>query len=235
MRVHILQHVSFEGPSCIQDWCHSRQLTLSRTRFFAADELPDIQQLDLLIVLGGPMGVADSDDYSWLTDEIRFIRDCIAANKVILGICLGAQLIAHCLGARVTKNPHKEIGWFDVQRHPSLARQHPLADILPERFCAFHWHGETFALPDGALPLASSAGCKNQGFLYNDRILALQFHLEPSLASARQLIEHCRDELVTGPFIQSGALMLAEPARFDQAQQHMVALLDYLLQQVPGE
>ena len=230
MRVHILQHVPFEGPSTITNWCGDRGLSYSKTLMFKGDALPDPDELDFLIVLGGPMGVTDQDDFPWLRDELTFIHRCIDANKIMLGICLGAQMIAHSLGAAVTRNTHTEIGWFAVDRHPALTG-HPLAEILPDSFDAFHWHGDTFAIPNRAIPVASSEACANQGFVYRDRIVGLQFHLETSLAAAQMLINHCRYELTQGPFIQTEEKMLSRPERFEHAQRRLSRVLDFLLAQ----
>jgi len=228
MRMHIIQHVTFEGPAAISDWCNTRGLTLNKTRLYQGDTLPDAEQFDFLVILGGPMSVNDRADYPWLSDELALISNSIAAGKTMLGICLGAQMIAQSLGAAVTGNPGKEIGWFGLQRHTALS-DHPLADILPENFDAFHWHGETFAIPNMAIPMARSEACVNQGFVYKDKVVALQFHLETSLGSARLLINNSRDELVKGPFIQTETKMLSQPERFEHGQKRMFQLLDYLL------
>ena len=230
MNIHILQHAAFEGPACISDWCSKAQLSLTRTHLYQGDPLPDIKALDILVVLGGPMSVTDKEHYPWLNDELSFIRQCIAEDKTVLGICLGAQLVATSLGARVTPNQDKEIGWFALQRDAALA-DHPLARILPENFDAFHWHGETFALPEGAVPLASSAACANQGFVYKDKVLGLQFHLETSFGLANLLIKNCHYDLAEGPYTQTETEMLSKPERFDQAQRRMYQLLDYVLNQ----
>lgn len=230
MRVHILQHIAFEGPAMITNWCGDRDLTLSKSLMFAQDALPDLDAFDFLIILGGPMGVNDQADYPWLVEELAFIQRCIEANKIILGICLGAQLIAHCLGAAVKRNTYNEIGWFAVDRHPALLG-HPLADILPASFDAFHWHGDTFAIPNRAIPVASSEACVNQGFVYRDRVVALQFHLETNLAAAQMLIRQCHSSLSPGPFIQSEEKMLSRPERFEHAQRRMYKVLDFLLAQ----
>jgi len=230
MRVHILQHVSFEGPSTITNWCGDRGLSYAKTLMFSNDVLPEINDFDFLIILGGPMGVNDHDDFPWLGDELAFIQRSINADKIMLGICLGAQLIAHCLGAPITRNTHTEIGWFAVDRHPALLG-HPLAEILPDSFDAFHWHGDTFAIPNRAIPVASSEACSNQGFVYRDRVVGLQFHLETNLAAAQLLINHCRNELTPGPFIQSEEKILSRPERFEHAQRRMYKVLDFLLAQ----
>ena len=117
-----------------------------------------------------------------------------------------------------------------MQRDAGLA-DHPLARILPEVFDAFHWHGETFSLPDGAQAIGGSEACANQGFVYHDKVIALQFHLETSLGAATLLSKNCHEDLDAGPYSQSEDEILARPERFSQAQQRMYQLLDYLLEQ----
>jgi len=230
MHIHILQHVPFESPACISDWCGRVGFIPTLIHMYEGDALPAVNDIDILIILGGPMSVTDTADYPWLNDELSFIRECIDADKTVLGICLGAQMIASCLGGSISVNPDKEVGWFNVRRDAGLA-SHPLVHFLPENFDAFHWHGETFSLPDGAVALASSEACANQGFVYHDKVIALQFHLETSFGAAGLLIKNCHDDLEAGPYSQSEEDILASPDRFIQAQQRMYHLLDYLLEQ----
>ncbi len=201
MQIHFIQHVPFETPAWLLTWAKENGYTYQITHLYKGDTLPDPQKTDMLIVMGGPMGIKDEADYPWLKTEQKFIRDCIQSDKYILGICLGAQMIANVLGAPVTKNPEKEIGWFPVQKSKAIAG-HPVFKYWADAFTAFHWHGDTFALPQGALPVGSTEACRNQGFIYQDNVIALQFHLECSRASIGALLEHCGDELTAGNFIQ---------------------------------
>lgn len=130
-----------------------------------------------LVVMGGPMGVYERDRHPFLKDEIRLIQQFIALNKPVLGICLGAQLIAHALGARVYPNRKKEIGWFPL-RLTKESRQDPLFQKLPTSCTVFQWHGDTFDLPRGAALLARSPLCRHQAFRWGDRVWGLQFHVE---------------------------------------------------------
>ncbi len=208
MRVHWLQHVPFEGLGRIEDWLRQKQYEVTGTRFFESDELPDPQQVDLLIVMGGPMSVNDEEKFPWLRREKQFIRQCIQLGKSVLGICLGAQLIANVMGARVYQNRYKEIGWFPLQGIPSNNRSF---FRFPPTFDAFHWHGETFDLPPGAVRLASSEGCENQAFQLGRSVIGLQFHLETTPETARELVTHCREELVPSKYVQSEAIILGAP------------------------
>ena len=139
--------------------------------------------------MGGPMGIYDHEEHPWLMAEKKIIRQAIDGGKTVLGICLGAQLIADVLGANVYPGPQKEIGWFPIQRADDAP------DFLPDELTVFHWHGDTFEIPDGAIRLASSEACENQGFVYNDRVVALQFHMETTPESMEALIENCGHEL----------------------------------------
>ncbi|MBN2162654.1 MAG: type 1 glutamine amidotransferase [Pontiellaceae bacterium] len=197
MKLHYLQHVPFEGLGYIETWARHNDMEISVSRLHANDPLPAPDLFDWLVIMGGPMGIYDHDEYPWLPEEKVFIRQAIDAGKTVLGICLGAQLIADVLGAKVYPGPQKEIGWFPIRRADDAP------DLIPETLTVFHWHGDTFDIPDGAVKLASSEPGINQGFVYNERVVALQFHLESTQASIEALLEHCADELVDAPTIQT--------------------------------
>jgi GMP synthase-like glutamine amidotransferase len=212
MRVHYLQHVHFEGLGYLEPWLHEGGHQVAATRLFAGDRLPEVDAFDWLIIMGGPMGANDEANFEWIGPEKRLVRQAIDAGKHVLGICLGAQLIAAAMNARVFKNREREIGWFDVNAERQTAR--PTSVNVPDRFLAFHWHGDTFDLPNGAIHLASSEACRNQAFAIGERVLALQFHLETTESSAAALVENCGDELTAGRFVQSAAEMMSRPDRF---------------------
>lgn len=202
MHLHWLQHVPFEGLGFISTWLDSRQIQQSVTRLYQQDTLPELTALDGLIIMGGPMGVNDDAQYPWLAGEKQFIRQCIDAGKPVLGICLGAQLIASVLGASVAPNPHKEIGWFGISKVVEN-NMHPLAQFLPDNESVFHWHGDRFEIPDNCIRLYESIACANQAFVYRENVLALQFHMETLPENAESLLQHCADELVLAEYIQS--------------------------------
>lgn len=230
MRVHILQHVPFEGPGSIDIWLGRRKAQVTCTRFFETEELPDPAAIDLVIIMGGPMSVNDEKEFPWLTAEKRFVAQAVACGKAVLGICLGAQLIASALGARVYPGPEKEIGWL-----PVLAAEPPSAGFaFPASIKVFHWHGETFDLPDGARLLASSPGCRHQAFQLGARTIGLQFHLETTPASANAIVANCRHELVPQRFVQSEErIRAATNADYAAINALMEELLEYLTR--PGE
>lgn len=198
MQLHYLQHVPFETPAYCLDWAKENHVAVSATHLYRGDALPTIDSFDALIVMGGPMGVYDEGEYSWLPQEKQFLHDVVQSGKRILGICLGAQLLAHVLGADVVQNQVKEIGWFPVEKS-----NHPFLDTWPKSMPVFHWHGDRFEIPEEAELLAASAGCSNQAFLYQNQVLGLQFHLESTAESIHALIQNCGDELVPAPYIQT--------------------------------
>jgi GMP synthase-like glutamine amidotransferase len=193
MKAHCLMHVPFEGPGYIGDWFASRGAGLKFWKLYEEMAFPRVEDVDFLLVMGGPMNIYEYDRYPWLEPEKNLIGNCIREKKKVLGICLGAQLLADVLGERVFPNSGKEIGWFPVRGRDSL---------FPGSFLPFHWHGETFNLPAGAVNLASSEICSNQAFSHGNNVLALQFHLEVTPALVEGLLDHVAGDLEPGPFVQ---------------------------------
>ena len=229
LRIHALLHVPFEGLGHIAHWIASRGHQLTTTRFFEAHSLPNPDQFDRLIIMGGPMNIYQDRKYPWLASERGFIREVIRCGKSVVGICLGAQLVADALGSPVYAGKEKEIGWFPIALSDEGCKSDLLCGTPPEP-TVFHWHGDTFDLPAGAVHLAASQGCTNQAFLANNRILGLQFHLESTPETVRQILAHCSDELVPGPYIQSAAqIEAASPAMYTQIN----ALLETVLDRLP--
>ena len=224
MRIHYIQHVHYEGIGAIQHWVDSKNHELTGTHLFLDERLPEIDDFDWLVIMGGPMSVHDESLYPWLTEEKQLIRQAINENRAIIGICLGAQLIADVLGADVRKANHKEIGWFSVNL-TSDAENSELFKGFPETFYAFHWHGETFDIPHGAIHIAYSEAVKNQAFVYNNRVVGLQFHLETTRDLLAGMLENCRSDLTDGPFVQSESGIIAGKSHM----QHMHSLLFRLL------
>jgi GMP synthase-like glutamine amidotransferase len=222
MRVHWFQQVPFEGLGAIEGWLRTRGHVLSCTRFHAGEAPPATSEgFDWLIAVGGPMNVYQYRDYPWLRAEKRLLRATVAAGKPVLGLCLGAQLIADALGGKVYQNEEREVGWFPVRAVSD-------GDASPFRFPAetsvFHWHGDTFSLPPGSTWLAESAGCAHQAFAVGSRVLGLQFHLEMTPVDIGRLTEACGEELKPGRYVQPVGEMIAR-AKHDEA----AALLDRLL------
>ncbi|MBU4222474.1 MAG: type 1 glutamine amidotransferase, partial [Euryarchaeota archaeon] len=200
MRIHSLEHEKFEGLANIKVWAKNRGHSISRTLLFKNEELPDITDIDWLVIMGGSMNVYEEEKYPWLRDEKNFIAQAIAGKKIVLGVCLGAQLIADALGGKVSRNRYAEIGWFPLTLTKE-ARTSPVFNALPLRFTAFHWHGDTFEIPSGAVRIAQSEACANQAFEYG-RTIGLQFHLEYSEKSIDLMFRNCADDIVDGRYIQ---------------------------------
>jgi GMP synthase-like glutamine amidotransferase len=208
MHIHFLQHAPFEDPGNIISWANQREHCLSGTKLYVEEVLPYPEHIDWLIVLGGPMNIYEHDAYPWLVREKRFIEEVIRNGALVLGICLGAQLLADVLGGTVGKNREKEIGWHPVTICDE-ALESPLFYRFPRHFTPYHWHGDTFSLPPFCQPIAFSEACENQAFQYSERVVGLQFHLEYSFESIQSMIRHCGDELTGGPFVQKPEEMLA--------------------------
>ena len=226
MRAHYLQHVPFEGLGSIEPWLLAVGYDIGHTRFFETVQLPEPDTIDLLIVMGGPMSVNDEADFPWLALEKSFIRQTVTAGKPVLGICLGAQLIASAMGARVYPNPVKEIGWLPIQAEATSGED---KFQFPTEVEVFHWHGDTFELPAGAVRLAASEACTNQAFQLGSSVLGLQFHLETTLESAQAIVAHCRAELQPAPYVQSETdILAAAPEQYQVINDLMGEVLTFL-------
>jgi GMP synthase-like glutamine amidotransferase len=229
LRIHAVQHVPFEGLGHIAQWITAQEHPLTLTRLYAGETLPAPKDFDRLIIMGGPMNIYEDEQYPWLIQEKTLINQAIDSGKSIVGICLGAQLLADALGSPVFAGPEKEIGWWPISLTEAGKNTALLRD-LPDRTTVFHWHGDTFDLPRGAVHLAESAACGQQAFLYDHRILGLQFHLESTPATVGEILTHCGHELVTGRYIQTEAeIVAASPACFQQIN----SLLETLLTRLP--
>lgn len=228
MRVVWIQHVPFEGLGSIEQWAMSRGHSLERvTPRHGAFAHPG--DADMLVVMGGTMGATEFAEYPWLGEEMAYLRHCVDSGRLVLGICLGAQLLSAALGGRVTRNRNPEIGWFDVELTAEGVRS-PVFGVLPRRFPAFHWHGDKFSAPPGATCVAWSEACPDQAFECDDgRVLGLQMHLEVTPGAVEALIAECGRDLSGGSYVQSAAEMMERPARCTDANELMAALLEAMV------
>jgi len=172
----ILQHVPHEGPEMIANWLRGNEQEFEIQELWH-EQLRLVKDYKGLIVMGGPMSANDEHKYDFITPELKAIDSFVQQQKPILGICLGAQLLAKALGAKVFRGPQKEIGWYPVHLAAYGQNDPVLTDQEHEKW-VFHWHGETFDLPEGAKLLASSELYQNQAFVFNNRAYGLQFHVE---------------------------------------------------------
>ena len=220
MRALVLQHVAVEGPGTLASCLEARGWTLETVALYEGARLPaDAQGYQTVIVMGGPMGVYDEATYPFLRHEHRFLTRVLAQGVPLLGICLGSQLLAKALGARVYRNPQQEIGWDTVDLTPAGAAD-PLCAGLTSPVPVFQWHGDAFDLPVGATLLASSPLCTHQAFRYGDRVYGLLFHLELTPNMIQSWIAAFREELVAMQGTIDPARIVAElPHRYAAYQQ----------------
>jgi GMP synthase-like glutamine amidotransferase len=228
MRAHYLQHVPFEGLGNIESWLQQKGYQITSTQFFNTSELPKPDEIGFLIIMGGPMSVNDEDKYPWLGDEKKFIHNTILAGIPTLGICLGAQLIADVMGGHITACNNKEIGWFPISAHKAPGKE---AFSFPKELSVFHWHGETFSLPPGAVKIARNETCENQAFQLGKSVIGLQFHLEMTPISVKEIISNCRDELTVEAYVQEEDTILSfAEEHYQETNKWMENILNYLHQ-----
>lgn len=194
MRISVVKHVEFEGPGLIAAWARSRGHALSLTELALGRPLPELESFDALVLMGGPMSVNDEGRYPWLAPEKELVRRALRSQKKVLGVCLGAQLMASALGARVAPMGYREIGWHPVR---ATEPEHPwVAGLDPAP--SFHWHGEAFELPAGARFILGSEACEAQAFAWGRFGLGLQCHLETDPDALRAMLAHGAAELAEG-------------------------------------
>lgn len=207
MSILICKNISTEGPGTIEDFLKVKKIPFTIIDLSKGEEIPDIKAFDTLIMLGGPMSVNEEDIYPYIKKEEDLTREFIDRDKGVLGICLGAQIIAKALGSKVYKGKQKEIGWYDIEltsegiADPLMRRLavHPHVGDLWRRFKVFHWHGETFDIPEGAVRLAGSELFLNQAFRFGNKTYAFQFHIE---VTKEMIYEWLKDEDIDQDFLK---------------------------------
>lgn len=227
MRIHAIKHVPFEGPGTIAEWAAVRGHVLTE-QLALTEEFPSLESVDMLVVMGGPMAADDDRGNPWLVTERAYVAQAAEAGKLVIGVCLGAQIIAAALGGEVRRNPVREIGWFEV-RHTDTAGADPVFSAFPEGLVVGHWHGDTFTLPVGVDAALANAATANQAFsAHGGRVVGLQFHLEWTARALADLAEQCADELAEGgEWVQSAESILAQAtARLEPCREALFALLD---------
>jgi len=227
MRIHCLQHVKFENPGTILEWAALNNHNIGYTYFFESlFTWPDLDKVDALIIMGGSMNTDEFEKYPWLIGEQILIREAIKAGKKILGICLGAQLIAAASGCKVYQGNEKEIGFFPIQFLAS-ALELDLFNHFNNPYTVFHWHGDTFDLPESAVLIASTAICKHQAYLIGNNVLGLQFHLEMNEEVVEAMMRFDGHELeATANHIQTREKMREEFTYLQKNKKDIFLLLD---------
>lgn len=228
-RIHFLQQVPFETPGYMEIIAAQHHYTVSTSHMWKNPTLPEPDEADLFVVLGGPMNIYEYEKYPWLKTERQYLELLIEHDAAILGICLGSQMLADALGCTVIKNRCKEIGWFPVKQTRQCGMS-PLMKGIPATFIPFHWHGDTYPVPPGAIPLGSSEACDVQGFIFGERIVGLQFHLEMTNDTLKNITEACKNELIIDEYVQTADAIFEDATQFIHASQsYMERLIQNML------
>jgi GMP synthase-like glutamine amidotransferase len=223
MNIVVLQHEPFEGPALIAEWASERGHALRIAHLHRGEPLPELNACDWIVSMGGAISVNDEDALPWLAEEKALIRRAIQQDKRVLGVCLGAQMIASALGASVHSNSEREIGWWPI-KVADEGRQY----LQAQSPTVLHWHGETFELPPRSALLASSEACRNQAFAIGERVVGLQFHLECTAETVREFLAAFSGEMEPGQkWVQSARQMQELETEFRAENRTMLwALLD---------
>jgi GMP synthase-like glutamine amidotransferase len=229
MRLHVIQHVPFEGAGAVSRWANSRGFELTSS-LALTEEYPACDEIDFLVVMGGPMDADDEVASPWLHAEKHFVVECIAAGHPVLGVCLGAQILAEVIGGRVRRNPEREIGWYPVEKTAEGAAE-LLFSSWPDSLVVGQWHGDTFDLPTGLESCYSSEAATNQAFVFDRRVVGVQFHLEWTEPGLDELLGKCAGDLrERGVWVMSADEILDEaPERIAAAQPWLYSLLDGMM------
>ena len=237
LKVHYFQHIAGEGFGSCYDYLKAHQAQITATEFFALpvelsleiEALPQVEDVDLLIIMGGTMSVNDEANYPWLKIEKRWLRRYLALGKPAIGLCLGGQLIANALGAAVSKNAIQELGWTTVRKV-----QHVPQDCfaLPEYFNVMQWHSETFEIPKGAIHLAENDVCRNQMYQIGKNVLGFQFHPEITPETLSLFLENDEElALFSGTHVQTESeLKRSAKTQFLQGNQLLNQAIEYVMQ-----
>jgi len=227
MRLHLLQHDPVDwSRTNITMWAQNKGYPFAHTYLCNNEKLPAVDDFDWLMVMGGSPHAWEEDTYPWLPDEKEFIARVLNHNKIILGVCFGAQLLAEALGAEVFPNPDKEIGWYEVTLTPEGQRSYLFQDV-PQQFITFHWHADHFSLPPGCTRLARSEASANQAYICRKRPIAgIQFHPEYHLALVEYLAREWGDEWEKGRFVAGKEKVLSQTDQLPETYGLMATILD---------
>lgn len=207
MKALIVKHIDCEGPGLLGNVLDRRRIEVTLVHPYRGERVPDVGGYDYLVILGGPMGVYERDRFPFIDAEAQLARDAIARDVPVLGICLGSQIVAHALGAAVTKHRAREIGAMTVELTPEGATD-PLLAGLDSPLSVFQWHGDTFGIPSGAARLASSPITANQAFRYGRCAYGFQFHIEVTPEMVAVWLAEYREE-VASERLDAGAILNA--------------------------
>ena len=227
MRLHLLEHDPIDiRQNNITIWADKKGYSVDRTDVFKGARLPSQTDFDWLIVLGGSQHVWQEQEHPWLMAEKRFISETLAKDKIILGICFGAQLLAETLGGRVFSTKHEEIGWHEVTVSDEAKGSYLLKNV-PRKFLTFHWHSDHFTLPPGCTRLAFSKPTANQAFIAkNSRVAGLQFHPEYTMDLIQYFAIEYGNEWQKSQYVSGKEAVLSKSGQIPKTYWLMEMLLD---------
>lgn len=229
MRIHFLEHETYEGDTNIDLWAQKNNFELNRTFLFKNVSFPSMDEYDLLVVTGSLVHVWEVDKHAWLAPEKDYIKKAVQKGKVILGLCFGAQLLAEALGSRVFVNNHTEIGWHNIQL-TSAGLDNSIFQNLPEEFMSFHWHSAHFSLPPGCSRLAFSRASENQAFVCDSApLIGLQFHPEFTLDLIRRYLGEYGEGWPEGPYVEPLKSVMEQTESIPDTYWLMEKILDNIL------
>lgn len=226
MKIHFVLHAEFELLHVMTSWAKEKGFSVSTSRPFADDPLPELFDFDWLISLGGHQSSLDLDQYPYLVSEVQLIEEAFRAEKVVLGICLGAQLIGEALGAKAERSPYKEVGVFPIELTEEGKKDFVLQN-LPHTFEVVHWHNDMPGLTKAAKVLATSPGCPRQIVRYTPKVYGLQCHLEPTFNDIKAITEHFESDLEPNRYVQKKEPFLKSD--FAAINARLVTILDNIL------
>lgn len=226
MRILYVLHADFEPPCIIEDWATKKGFSQSFAHPFVGDQLPADESFDMLVIMGGPQSPLELDKYPYLKGEIELAAKAIKKDKVVLGFCLGAQIIGEALGARTERSPHKEVGIYPITLNKA-GQEDPILKGLPKQFPVVHWHNDMPGVPQGAKILAASEGCPRQIICFGEKVYGFQCHLEPKKSNIEAMIEHGSDDLKPGRYVQTAAEL--HEGDYNTINSHMIRILENLL------
>lgn len=206
MKIHYVMHAPFEKLGMIETWARNSGHLLSSTHIYKNETLPKTDDFDFLILMGGPQSPLNKEKDPYLWDEIALTKQAIENNKIVLGFCLGAQIIAESLGAKTEQSPYKEVGFYPIELTAAGAAD-PLFKHFSGSLHVMHWHNDMPGLPTGAVLLASSEGCPRQAFRYGNTVYGFQFHPEMTVENIQQMILNCPDDLQPGRYVQTKEIL----------------------------
>lgn len=222
MIVQVILHASFEPTGVIHDWALKHGHELIEVYPYRGDQLKGLDSFDVLLIMGGPQSPLQADQFPYLYDEMALIREAVLANKKVLGICLGAQLIGQALGAAAERSPHREIGIWPIEL-TAAGIADPMLEGFPQQFDVAHWHSDMSGVPEGAEVLARSPGCPRQIIRYHDHVYGFQCHPEMTRSVMTRLADHCADDLDGSTYVQSRDQIIAQD--FAAINQHAFRFL----------